>query len=502
MPGKPVNDPQVRLYMQERKLHTQPTAAARAGFSERTARRVDADPRLPSQRKADRGRTVPDPLDGYWEQDLEPILQNDASVQAVTLLRYLQQTYPKTFPDDRVRRTLERRVRQWQALHGKPKDIIFRQVPEPGRQALSDFTDASSLGITIAGTPLPHRLYHFVLAYSRWESVGVVLGGESFTALAENLQNALWSLGGVPAEHRTDSLSAAFRNLTREQADDITKRYQDLCDHYGLEASRNNRGEAHENGAVETQHRHLKAALDQALILRNSRDFATIDDYRRFVDQLVGRRNRRRQDALKTELAALNPLPGRRTTDFTEIIVRVTRTGGFLAHGVFYSVPARLVGQRLRVHLYDDRIIAYLGSTKVVSHPRVRSSGGGPRVHVVDYRHVIHALKRKPQALARSVYRDGLFPQSEYTAAWQALSTALTQRDACRRMVGLLVLAHEEVCEDELARLIADNLANGRLPDPEELATRITRHNHGLPTDVSVDLTALESFDGLLEAHA
>ena len=503
MPGKPVNDPQVRLYMQERKLHTQPTAAARAGFSERTARRVDADPRLPSQRKADRGRTVPDPLDGYWEQDLEPILQNDASVQAVTLLRYLQQTYPKTFPDDRVRRTLERRVRQWQALHGKPKDIPSSarcSNPAAKRCRISP-TPAASASRSPA-RPCPIGSITFVLAYSRWESVGVVLGGESFTALAENLQNALWSLGGVPAEHRTDSLSAAFRNLTAEQADDITKRYQDLCDHYGLEASRNNRGEAHENGAVETQHRHLKAALDQALILRNSRDFATIDDYRRFVDQLVGRRNRRRQDALKTELAALNPLPRRRTTDFTEIIVRVTRTGGFLAHGVFYSAPARLVGQRLRVHLYDDRIIAYLGSTKVVSHPRVRSSGGGPRVHVVDYRHVIHALKRKPQALARSVYRDGLFPQSEYTAAWQALSTALTQRDACRRMVGLLVLAHEEVCEDELARLIADNLANGRLPDPEELATRITRHNHGLPTDVSVDLTALESFDGLLEAHA
>lgn len=502
MPGKPVNDQQVRYYMQERKLHTQPTAAARAGFSERTARRIEADPRLPSQRKADRGRTVPDPLDGYWERDLEPILKNDPSVQAVTLLRYLQRTYPKAFPDDRVRRTLERRVRHWRALHGAPKDIIFRQVPEPGHQALSDFTDASSLGITIAGKPLPHRLYHFVLAYSRWEAVGVVLGGESFTALAENLQNALWSLGGVPAEHRTDSLSAAFRNLTREQADDITRRYQNLCDHYGLEASRNNRGEAHENGAVEAQHRHLKTALDQALILRGSRDFASLKDYRRFVDQLVGRRNHRRHDALKSEIDALRPLPKRRTTDFTEIVARVTRTGGFLAHGVFYSVPARLVGQRLRIHLHDDRVTAYLGSTKVVSHPRVRSSGGGQRVHVVDYRHVIHALKRKPQALARSVYRDGLFPRSEYAAAWQALGAALTQRDACRRMVGLLVLAHEEVCEDELAGLIAGNLAIGQLPEPEELRKRITRHSRRRPADVPVNLTALASFDGLLEGPA
>ena len=164
-----------------------------------------------------------------------------------------------------------------------------------------------------------------MLAYSGWEYVGVVCGGESFTALAENLQNALWGLGGVPAEHRTDSLSAAFRNLSREEAEDITRRYEALCGHYGLIASRNNRGKAHENGAVESHHRHLKTALDQALILRGSRNFATIDDYRRFVDQLVARRNRRREDALRAEIAALRTLPPQRTTDFTEVVARVWR---------------------------------------------------------------------------------------------------------------------------------------------------------------------------------
>ena len=125
--------------------------------------------------------------------------------------------------------------------------------------ALSDFTDASTLAVTIDGQPLPHRLYHFVLAYSGWEHVAVVLGGESFTALAENLQNALWSLGGVPHEHRTDSLSAAYRNLDAAASDDVTKRYDAFCAHYDMMASRNNRGEAHENGAVEAHNNHLKA---------------------------------------------------------------------------------------------------------------------------------------------------------------------------------------------------------------------------------------------------
>jgi hypothetical protein len=502
VPGKPVTDQQVRAYMQDRLRYSQGAAAARAGLSERTARRLEADPCLPSQRQAERGRTVPDPLAAVWEPVLLPILENDPAVQAVTLLRHLQVTDPDAFPDDRVRRTLERRVRDWRALHGPECDVIFRQVPEPGRMGLSDFTDATELAVTIAGQPLPHRLYHFVLAYSGWEHAAVVLGGESFTALAENLQNALWALGGVPREHRTDSLSAAYRNLDREAAEDVTRRYEAFCAHYGMAASRNNPGEAHENGAVEAHHGHLKAALDQALILRGSRDFASLADWRRFVDQLVARRNRRREAAIQIEMAALKPLPPRRTTDFTEVVARVTRTGGFLVHGIFYSAPSRLIGQRLRVHVYDDRIEAWLGSTHVVSHSRLRARQDGRRVHCVDYHHVIHALRRKPQALAASVYRDSLFPRGEYAAAWAALEAALPRREACRRMVDLLWLAHDEACEAELATQIAGELAAGRLPDAVTLRSRLTPRQRDLPEDVPVALTALAQFDALLEASA
>jgi transposase InsO family protein len=286
----------------------------------------------------------------------------------VTLLRHLQMADADAFPDDRIRRTLERRVRAWRALHGAARDVIFRQAPEPGRMALSDFTDAADLAVTIAGEPLPHRLYHFVLAYSGWEHAAVVLGGESFTALAENLQNALWALGGVPLEHRTDSLSAAYRNLDREAAEDITQRYQAFCAHYKMAASRNNPGEAHENGAVEAHNRHLKAALDQALVLRGSRDFASLDDWRRFVDQLVARRNRRREAALRIEAATLRSLPPRRTTDFTGIVARVTRTGGFLVNGVFYSAPSRLIGQD---RILPDKAVTVAAIDRLVHHATI-----------------------------------------------------------------------------------------------------------------------------------
>ena len=132
---------------------------------------------------------------------------------------------------DRLRRTLERRVRAWRGLYGPEREVIFRQHHPPGRQGLSDFTDTGDLAVSIAGQPLAHRLYHFTLAYSGWEYAEVVLGGESYTALVCGLQNALWTLAGVPAEHRSDSLSAAFHNLEHEARVDQTRRYEALCGH-------------------------------------------------------------------------------------------------------------------------------------------------------------------------------------------------------------------------------------------------------------------------------
>jgi transposase InsO family protein len=167
-----------------------------------------------------------------------------------------------------VRRTLERRIRAWRALHGAEREVVFRQSHEPGRMGFSDFTDMGAFAITINGIALDHRLYHFRLVYSGFEHAHVVLGGESFVALAEGLQNALWALGGAPAEHRSDSLSAAFRNLDPDARDDLTRRYDDLCVHYGMTPTRNNKGVAHENGSIESAHGHLKRAIKDALLMR------------------------------------------------------------------------------------------------------------------------------------------------------------------------------------------------------------------------------------------
>ena len=191
-----------------RSTHDTIVAAAKAGFSTATGYRIEADPRLPSQKKAPRGRRRPDPLVDIWDSEVLPILKASPGIRAIAVVGEIRRRHPEISPG--IRRTLERRMRTWRALAGPEQDVMFRQDHPPGRMGLSDFTDTMVLAITVAGVVLEHRLYHFRLAFSGFAHAHVVLGGESFVALAEGLQNALWALGGVPLEHRSDSLSAAF----------------------------------------------------------------------------------------------------------------------------------------------------------------------------------------------------------------------------------------------------------------------------------------------------
>src|SRR6266581_9379948 len=246
----------MRLYMIYRHSKDAAVAAAKSGFSRATGYRIEGDPRLPSHKKAPRGRRRSDPLAEVWDSEIVPILKSAPGIRAIAVLEEIRRRHPQISAG--IRRTLERRMRTWRALVGPEQDVIFRQEHEPGRLGLSDFTDTSALGITVAGVVLGHRLYHFRLPFSGFEHAHVVLGGESFVALAEGLQNALWSLGGVPEQHRSDSLSAAFRNLGADAKEDLTTRYEALCGYYGMTPTRNNRGVSHENGSIESAHGHLK----------------------------------------------------------------------------------------------------------------------------------------------------------------------------------------------------------------------------------------------------
>jgi hypothetical protein len=494
LPGRHITDQQMRLYMSLRQTEPPVIAAAKAGFSTASAYRIEQDPRLPSQRQAPRDRRRPDPLSAVWDSEVVPLLKSVAGLRPIAIFDELRRRHPEIGAG--IRRTLERRIRTWRALNGAEQDVIFRQEHPPGRLGLSDFTSMADRGVSIAGVPLDHRLYHFRLAFSGWEHAQIVLGGESFVALAEGLQNALWALGRAPLQHRSDSLSAAFRNLDDDARQDQTRRYDALCAHYGMEPTRNNRGLAHENGSIESPHGHLKQAIEDALLLRGSRHFDALDDYRRFVDEIVGRRNARNAKRLDLERPALRALPARRTTDYEETIVTVTSTSGFVLKKVFYSVPSRLIGHRLRVRLYDDRLECFLGSTPLMTLRRGRAHPTGKHGHLVDYRHVIHALRRKPMALLNLVYRDQLFPRRAYRRAFEALMAGDSEKQACRVMVGLLALAHDRACEAELAVAIEATLDAGRLPDLDVLGRRFMPDPAAIP-DITVELAPLYLYDEL-----
>lgn len=481
--------------MKFRQTDSPAVAAAKASFSASTAYRLETNPRLPSQRKAARERRRADPLADIFETEVVPMLAAAPGVRPVAIFEEMLRRHPELGVG--IRRTLERRIRAWRAIHGEEQEVIFRQTHEPGRLGLSDFTDMSDLGVSIAGEPLDHRLYHFRLAYSGFEHAHVVLGGESFVALAEGLQNALWSLGGAPQEHRTDSLSAAFCNLDRHARDDLTRRYEDLCAHYGMMPTRNNRGIAHENGAIEGPHGHLKRAIADALLLRGSADFDDLAAYRRFIDEIISRRNARNAKRIDSERSALRDLPDRRTSDYEEVVVRVTSSGGFTLRKVFYTVPSRLIGHRLRVRLYDDRLDVFVGGTHLVTLPRGRPHPNGKYDQVVDYRHVIHSLRRKPMALLGLVYRDRLFPREAYRRTFERLRQELPARAACRIMVDLLALAHERGCEAELAERLAADLDAGQLPDIERLRAHFAPDPARVP-HVVVHLGSLAAYECLV----
>ena len=499
MPGRHLTDHQVRLYMSLRRKDKPSVAAAKASFSTPTAYRIESDPRPPSQQQTSRTRRRPDPLADIFDEEVVPLLVETPYLQAVTIFDELCRRH-RLLPTG-VRRTLERRVRQWRALHGPEQEVIFAQTHPPGRQGLSDFTATQHLGVTIGGALLEHLLYHFRLPYSGFEYADVVLGGESFVALSGGCQNALWLLGGAPEEHRTDSLSAAYHNLDQAAQDDHTRRYQELCAHYGMRATRNNRGVAHENGSVESAHGHLKRAIEQALLLRGCRDFDHLAAYRAFIAEIVSRHNARHRVRIDAERAALQPLPAQRSQDFELERVRVTSHGGFTLRKVFYSVPSQLIGHTLRVHLYDDRLELFLGASPLQSLPRGRAHGDGRRGHVVNYHHLIHTLRRKPMALLNLVYRDQLFPRDAYRRTFDALLDALDERAACRRMVGLLALAHDRCCEAALAAQLTDLLQAGELPELEPLEARFAPDPQSLP-QLNVRQGSLADYDELLDHPA
>jgi hypothetical protein len=411
----------LRLKMTEGK--TVEAAAAAAGMSARSAHTWKAGT-LPSQTKQPRHwRTREDAFATVWDAEVVPLLERDQEgiLEATTIIGELRRKHGQGFTDKHLR-TLQRRVRDWRALQGPEREVFFEQEHLPGREAAIDFTDCSSLGVRIAGELFAHLLFQFLMTFSRWRSVTLAFS-ETFEALVSGLQDAFWGLGGVPEVLRSDNLSAATHELPKGGRE-LNQRFAGVLDHYQIRSTRIEPGKSNQNGAVEKANHLLKSAIEQALIVRGSRDFVNVDAYMAFVQVLVSRLNESSSARLADEIPRLKALPASRLPGYSKYdsVVRKWSTIHFSRRT--YSVPSRLIGCEVEVRQHPDVVEVYYRNKLAASMPRLR----GDKHHRIDYRHVIWSLVKKPGAFARYRYREELFPTLTFRRAYDALVDARGER--------------------------------------------------------------------------
>jgi len=447
-----VTDEQVRKLMKMIQTEeTQSVAAAKAGMTDKTARKYLRLGKLPSQTQKPREwRTRPDQFAEIWEE-IEEILKRDASVEAVTIFDYLCRQYEGRFQESQLR-TLQRRIKVWRALHGTPQEVMFAQTYLPGEQCQSDYTHMGKLGVCIGGQPFDHMFYHFCLPYSNWET-GSVCFSESFESLSSGLQNALWELGCVPKQHRTDSLSAAVNNLSEKE--EFTARYTGLLAHYNMSASHTNAGRGHENGDVEQSHHRFKKAVAQELILRGSTDFNSRADYEEFLRRLLKRRNASRRASLQAEVAAMRALPVSRVEDYTRLSVKVTRDSIISVRKNVYSVNSQLIGERVEVKLHAELLEVYYANTLVHQFARLRGEGKA----AINYRHIIHSLICKPGAFRNYRYQQCLFPRVSFRIAYDYLQQHYPAT-AEKQYLKILQMA-AQISEERVAEILRQLITRG-----------------------------------------
>lgn len=493
-----VSDRQVRKMIEL--MQTEPTkaiAAAKAGMSEPTARKWTRSSKLPSEAKIiHTWRTREDPFAGVWER-IRSMFELNPGLEAKTVFQYLQREQPGLFADSQLR-TLQRRVQRWRALEGPGQEIFFPQIYQPGKLSASDFTHMEPLGVTIAGSRFDHLIYHFVLPYSNWED-GTICFSESFESFSEGLQNAFWKLGGVTAEHRTDRLSAAVHNL--QDLREFTARYDAVLSHYTLVGRKTNAESPHENGDVEQRHHRFKRAVDQELMLRGSRDFESRRSYGEFLESLFRRLNAGRAARLAEEVAVLRALPARRLEAMKRVRVRVTVASTIRVNHNTYSVNSRLIGEQVEVHLHSEHLDVHYGTQKVETMPRLRGANG----HLIQYRHVIDWLVRKPGAFENYRYRDALFPTHRFRVAYDQLREQNpTERSATKAYLAILQLAahtSEGAVDRALERLLSLAKLLSVEAVSEEISCEDARH-HSLRRDAVIIPVDLSVYDRLLTVTA
>ncbi len=332
-----------------------------------------------------------------------------------------------------------------------------------------------------------------MLPYSNWQHVTVCLS-ESFLALKRGLQAALFELGRVPEWVQTDNSTAATHELA-DGGRGFNEDYEDLVEHLGMKARTIGVGKKEQNGDIEAAHRPLKRRIEQQLLLRGSRDFESVEAYEKWVSATIVRpANRGRAKRFDEELALMSPMGATRLPEFVERDVRVTSWSTIRVDRRAYSVPSRLIGEELRVRLYENHLDVYYASRWQFRFERLR----GQEARRIDYRHVIWSLVQKPGAFARYKYRNELFPTLTFRRAYDSLTAQGASRESDLAYLRILHLAAATMEADVEAALSA-MLSAGEPIGVDELRKRIDKNEDVSVPEMVPYEASLEDYDELLQ---
>jgi len=474
-------------------------AAMRAGVDRKTARKYVQGGRLPSELVAPRSwRTHEDAFLEHWPE-LEAMLTESPGLEAKTLFEVLVEKHPDRYDDGQLR-TLQRRVKSWRAERGPAKDIVLAQLHRPGEAAQTDFTWTRELAVMIAGEPFVHMLCVFVLPYSNWRWASVCLS-ESIASLRNGVQRALFQLGRVPEWHQTDNSTAATHRIPEGKvavgegagARPFNVEYLAIMRHFGMKPRTTEVAAKEQNGDVEAANGAIKRALEQALLVRASRDFETRGAWQSFVDDVCRKANRRRGQRVADDMAAMRELNVAKLPEFVEEDFCVSEWSTVRVRKCAYSVPSRLIGEWVRVRIYEDRIVVRYAGRDELDCERLR----GRNLRRIDYRHMIWSLVRKPGGFARYVYREEMFPSVVFRRAYDTIQTPHRGLKGDLEYLRILHLAASTL-EADVEAALALLLADGRVITADAVKVLATAATQIVVPDLVPPPVDLRRYDALL----
>jgi hypothetical protein len=485
-------DKQVKIMFKEMsKNNNLSKAAAKADMCRQTAGKYYHENKLPSQlKKARDWQTRTCPFADVWPE-IEDLLRSCPGLNGISILNVLNDKYDNRYTDNQLR-TLQRKIRRWRALHDKNEnyEVFFQQIHRPGEMAQTDFTETASLGLTILGNPYKYLLCQTVLPYSGW-SHAIFCPSESMLSLQEGIQESFYRLGRVPTYHQTDNSTAATHSKGKDRV--FNAEYLDLMDHLGMKPKVTAVGKKEQNGSVEARNGVLKRFLEQQLILRQSRDFKSEEEVKKWLYDCLQKPNKSKQQKLNEELSLMQELVVKRLPDYNESKVRVTKNATINSSNKVYTVPPRLIGFMVDVRTYKDKVEVYYSGQIIQSTPRLKGSVR----HLIDYRHVIDSLVRKPGAFERYIYRDALFPSIIFRKAYDVLREVFDHHKADKTYLRILHFAATHSQSDtELALDII--LSENHIPDYYSVRDLVVQKHPTLMPDIPEYIPNLNAYDALL----